>query len=109
MNMEHVHEINQEVRSIAGGYIWEREGILELDGREALYVVGNAFVDSSCCGIGGCRFAYVPGYVRGLRIRRNEQGLWVSEVEPIHDDQTRDRIRRLLEDREIIQQVQFGE
>ncbi len=108
MIREYTHELNREVRSISGGYEFEKEGNLQIDGREVLYVVGNAIVDSSCCGVGGCRYALVPGYVRQFKTRQDEQGLWISEVEPIIDIATRQEITRVLKEKEIVQQVQFS-
>ena len=108
MIREYTHELNREVRSISGGYEFEREGNLQIDGREVLYVVGNAVVDSSCCGVGGCRYALVPGYVRQFKTRQDEQGLWISEVEPIIDRATRQEITRVLKEKEIVQQVLFS-
>ncbi|MCP4577248.1 MAG: hypothetical protein GY846_13305 [Deltaproteobacteria bacterium] len=107
MVKEYTHELNKEIRSISGGYELVVEGKLHIDGKEVLYVVGNAVVDSSCCGAGGCRYALVPGYVREFKTRRDEQGLWVSEVEPIVERKTRQEITRILKDMEIVQQVQF--
>ena len=108
MIREYKHELNREVRSISGWYEFEKEGNLQIDGREVLYVVGNAVVDSSCCGVGGCRYALVPGYVRQFKTRQDEQGLWISEVEPIIDRVTRQEITRVLKEKEIVQQVQFS-
>lgn len=107
MIKEYTHELNKEIRSISGGYELEMEGKLEINGKEVLYVVGNAVVDSSCCGIGGVRYALVPGYVKKFKTRRDEQGLWISEVEPIIDKATRQEITRVLMDKEVVQQVQF--
>ena len=104
---EYTHEIGREVRSISGGYELEMEGKLEMDGEEVLYVVGNAVVDSSCCGVGGCRYALVPGYVRQFKTRQDEQDLWISEVEPIIDTATRQEIIQVLKEKEMVQQVQF--
>ena len=108
MIREYTHEIGREVRSISGGYELEKEGKFEIDGREVLYVVGNAVVDSSCCGVWGCRYALVPGYVKKFKTRQDEQGLWISEVEPIIDRTTRQEITRVLKEKEIVQQVQFS-
>ena len=104
---EYTHEIGREVRSISGGYELEMEGKLEMDGEEVLYVVGNAVVDSSCCGVGGCRYALVPGYVRQFKTRQDQQDLWISEVEPIIDTATRQEIIQVLKEKEMVQQVQF--
>ena len=108
MIREYTHELNREVRSISGRYEFDMEGKLQIDGREVLYVVGNGVVDSSCCGVGGCRYALVPGYVRQFKTRQDEQGLWISEVEPIIDRVTRQEITRVLKEKEIVQQVQFS-
>ena len=107
MIKEYTHEIGREVHSISGGYELEMEGKLEMDGEEVLYVVGNAVVDSSCCGVGGCRYALVPGYVRQFKTRQDEQDLWISEVEPIIDTATRQEIIQVLKEKEMVQQVQF--
>ena len=108
MTREHTHELHQPVRSIAGEYLWEKEVTLEVHGRPVLCVVGNAWTYASCCGTAGCRFAYVPGFVVALCVRQNELGLWISEVEPILDEQTQGRIRRVLEETEMVQQVRFA-
>ena len=107
MIKEYTHEIGREVRSISGGYELEMEGKLEMDGEEVLYVVGNAVVDSSCCGVGGCRYALVPGYVRQFKTRQDKQDLWISEVESIIDRATRQEIIQILKEKEMVQQVQF--
>lgn len=107
MAREYIHELGHEVRAISGGYTLEEEGVLEMGGKEVLYVVGHGVVDSSCCGVGGCRFAVVPGYVIKLKTRQNENSSWVSEVEPVMDGPERVEIKHLLEKKEIVQQVQF--
>jgi len=107
MVKEYVHDIQREVRSISGWYELEEEKILELDGRQVLYTVGNGVVDSSCCGVGGCRFSVVPGYILKLKTRQNDSGLWISEVEPVTDEAAKNRIKRLIEENEVVQQVRF--
>jgi len=104
---EYVHPDEMEVRAISGGYEIEKEVLLEMDGRDVLCLVGNGVVDSSCCGVGGCRFAYVPGFIVGYRVRQNKRGEWISLVEPIEDPETRTRVRLALEETEMVQQVNF--
>ncbi len=108
MIREYTHELNREVRSISGWYELEREEKFDVHGKEVLYVVGNAVVDASCCGTGGCRYALVPGYVKKFKTRQDDKGLWISEVEPVIDKATRQEITRILKEKEIIQQVQFS-
>jgi hypothetical protein len=107
MSMTYTHELNKEVLSISGWYELEKEERITHQGREILYVVGNAVVDSSCCGSGGCRYAVVPGYVLSWKSGTNENGLSTSQVEPVRAPEVQSEIRDLLEGREGVTQVQF--
>ncbi len=107
MTRDYSHELNKEVRSISGGYELEREGIIQLEGKEIVYAVGNAMVDSSCCGTWGCRYALVPGYVVRWKYRQNDEGIPVSEVEPIADEEVKKRLTKRLYAQEAITQVRF--
>ena len=94
---EHVHQpIGEEIRSIAGYYMVIEERVLEYGGRELLYLVEMAAVDTSCCGRGGMGFIMVPGYINALRARRGEDGLWVSDVDRVEDGEERKEITRQL-------------
>ena len=103
----YTHELGKRVEAISGWYELEKEGRFRFKGKEVLYVVGVAAVDSSCCGVWGCRYALVPGYVREFKARKNDQGCWVSEVEPVADGASRQEIIRVLMKEECVQQVRF--
>jgi len=105
---EYVHqELNQEVTAIGGHYVLTREARLPFRGREVLYLVGCAVVDTSCCGAGGCAYALVLGFVRRWKGKTNEDGLAVSQVASIRDEATQTEVRRLIEEEEPIYQVTF--
>jgi hypothetical protein len=106
---EYVHQkLNQEVDAIGGRYILLKEVRLPFHGREVLYVVGGAIVDTSCCGVGGCAYVLVPGFVLDWKYKRNGGGQTVSRVEPIRDEIIQVRIRRLIGQAEAVHQVDFG-
>ncbi|MFO7987343.1 MAG: hypothetical protein R6U38_15900 [Desulfatiglandaceae bacterium] len=107
MTKAYVHQLNTEFHSISGKYVLEKEFSMRVDGKPVLCVVGNAVVDSSCCGLGGCRYALVPGYVERFKTRKNDDGLWLSEVAPIVVPQARKQIARLIKQKEWVNQVQF--
>jgi hypothetical protein len=107
MKKRYTHELETEVRSISGGYVLEEEGILELENRNILYVIGNAMVDSACCGTYGCRFALVPGFVLRWKHEKNESGFDISEVEPIRDSRARTEIETRLSAVQGVTQVVF--
>ena len=103
----YTHELKKEVRSISGGYTLEREERINVDGKTVLYVVGNALADSSCCGFWGCHYALVPGYVANWKHTKNEEGIPISTVEVIADEEVRRQITKLLEEKEGVSQVRF--
>ena len=105
---EYTHiPLDEEVRSIGGHYVLEKEVRLPHDGREVLYVVGMGIVDTSCCGITGCRYAVVPGYIVNWKFRSNKDNLPVSEVEPVRDEETKQALTRQIKKRDIVQHVEF--
>ena len=106
--LEYTHlPINEDVTCIAGYYTPLKEVRLKYNGKEVLYVVGQAAVESSCCGIGCWAYALVPGYIVNWQKRTNEAGLPVSEVEPISDKIVQGRIRQTIKKVESISQVDF--
>ena len=107
MSKDYTHQINQEIRSIAGGYVFDTEQRIQIDGKEILYAVGNAQVDSACCGTFGCRYALVPGYIIQWKHKVNDNGIPVSEVEPIMDSHVKNEIVNHIKGKEGVTQVQF--
>jgi hypothetical protein len=105
---DYIHqELHQEITAIGGEYILVKEVRLPFEGREILYIVGHAVFDSTCCGVSGCAYALVPGFILDWRARHNTTGLPVSRVEPVQSEADRARLRKLIFEREIVHQVQF--
>ena len=99
--------IGEEVRAIGGTYTLEKEIKLAHVNREVLVVLGHAFIDSSCCGIGGCRYAFIPGYLRGWHDQMSQDGLPVSTVEPIRDQTEQRAIEETIRRQELIHSIEF--
>lgn len=107
MTEKYVHTApGEQVESISGRYVIEKEFLLDVDGREALVVIGYMIIDKSCCGTGGCRYALVPGYAKGLR-KVSEDGMAVTEVEPIESEAEQEKIRARIDSLETVQQINF--
>ena len=100
-------ELHQEITAIGGEYILVKEVRLPFVGREILYIVGHAVFDSTCCGVSGCAYALVPGFILDWRTRYSTAGLPVSRVEPVQSKAEQTRLRKLILEREIVHQVQF--
>lgn len=107
-------ELDKEVEiGIAGYYTPEKEIRLHYNGREVLYVVGKAVIESVCaapdgnCTAGSWTYAIVPGYIVSWQNKRNEAGLPVSEVEPIQDRATQSNLRRIIQTEEDASPIGF--
>ena len=100
-------ELNKDIKTIAGYYTPLREARLKCNGREVLYVVGQAVIEASCCGVANFGYVLVPGYITKWQKENNEDGLSVSEVEPVSDKISQENIRKVIQEAEHILQVEF--
>ena len=100
-------ELNKDIPAPSGYYTPSKEVRLKYDGREVLYVLSQAVIDSSCCGVSDFNSALVPGFIVKWRAETNKEGLQVSEVEPIAEEKARDTIRKLIKDAEHVSRTEF--
>ena len=99
--------LNKEVRFVAGYYLLEEEKTLQYKGQEVLYVIGHAVIDNSCCGVGGCRYALVPGYLVEWKKNTDKNGDPVSNVEIISDKASKAELAATIQKNEPVTQVEF--
>ena len=99
--------LNEDINALAGHYTPQKEGRLPYDGREVLYIVSGAVVDSSCCGNADFNSALVPGYILKWQSAMNKDGLPLSEVEPVTDKTARTSIRKMIRETENLTQIEF--
>ncbi|MBN1190343.1 MAG: hypothetical protein JXA46_11365 [Dehalococcoidales bacterium] len=105
---EYTHaKLNDEVHSIAGYYCPLKEDRIQYNGREVLYVLGQATVDNSCCANGCWEYAIVPGYIVRREYKTGADGLAVSEVEPIPEGEDRSAVSRIIKSSSGVNQVNF--
>jgi hypothetical protein len=83
-------KLGQKITAIGGHYVFTDERRIPYNGREILYFVGYAVLNSTCCGVGGCASVLVPGFM-------------------IRDIKVQQEIRRLIQTKEIFHQVVFVE
>lgn len=99
--------IGEEIRSAAGGYIVQKEAVTKIGEKEILYYIASAFFDTSCCGAGGCGYAIVVGYVANYRFNRDKNGTLLTEIETIESENEKEKIKKILLDKEKLDQVVF--
>jgi hypothetical protein len=100
-------DLGREVTAIGGHYVFGKEIRMPYNGRELLYLVGYAVLDSSCCGVGGCAYVLVPGFLRQWKYEKNQDDRLISKIEPIREPSVQKDIRRLIRKREMVFQVTF--
>jgi hypothetical protein len=100
-------ELKKDVRTPSGYYTPQKEVKISYGGREVLYTVSQAVIESSCCGVSDFSTALVPGYVKEWKARKNHDGFPVTETEPVTDETARDAIRKIIKDTEHIYQTEF--
>jgi len=85
---------------------WD-ERTLSHSGRDVLYLLTDAVVDTVCCGDRVFHYATVLGYVTDWQARRTDSGQPVSDIEPVSGTAEQQEIEALLkaEDQEL--QVSF--
>ncbi len=76
-------------------------------GRDVLYLLTDAVIDTVCCGDRVFHYATVLGYVADWKSTRTESGLPVSDVAPVTDETAQQEIEALMkaDDQDI--QVSF--
>ncbi len=105
---QYTHEkLGEEVRSISGYYTITEEERLKYRGREILYTAGAAVIDNSCCGVGGCSFVNVPGYIVSWKEEGGDSSPAISEVEPIKEEDEQREIKELLIEKYPYAQINF--
>ncbi len=112
--MEFAHlPLQEEIEFLAGSYWISEEDKIPYNGREVLCLVRDAGPFISC-GTGGCgtqfpgfRSILIPGFVIRHRHKRNEDGLEISEVEPIKDEDTKKDLREIVHQKYGTPQMEF--
>ena len=100
-------ELNKDVPAPSGYYTPGKEVRLKYNGREVLYTVSQAVIESSCCGSSDFQSAQVPGYIVAWHAEKTKEGLPVSLVEPITNESAREAIRKIIKDTENVSQTEF--
>jgi hypothetical protein len=101
-------QLGQEINAVGGHYVLTHEKRLPYNGREILYFVGYAVLNSNCCGAGGCAYVLVPGFIKDWKYKKSSSDAFISQIEPVHDFKAQQEIRNFIQKREIFHQVIFG-
>ena len=101
-------DIGKEMTTISGYYTYLEEEQMNIQGRDVLYAVGVGIVDNSCCGVGGCLFIEVPGYIVVWKSDVDEDGHSISCIDSIELEEEKNRIKQAIHELYPNAQVRFG-
>lgn len=105
----YVHkDIGMEIKTISGYFTYIEECRLGFRGREILCVRGVGVVDNSCCGVGGCSFIEVPGYIVSWKNAVDLVGHFISTIDLIESDEEKNGIKTTLNNHYPHSHVSFG-
>jgi len=108
MAEEYVHcSLGEEIQSIGGHYVITDEVRMPFEGKQILYLKGYALIDASCCGVGGCPFVHVKGFLLDWKWKKDFLGQEISLVEPIREKGLKQTLRKLLQEKEVYHQIRF--
>ena len=106
--IDFVHpQLDEEVTAIGGHYVLTKEVRVSLHSHSFLYFTGYAVFNTSCCGGGGCIYAFVPGLILKWKYKKTADNRPVSKIKPVRDPATQSEIKRLIKDKEKINQINF--
>lgn len=110
MISEYVHlPLEEPVDFISASYWVSGEEVIPFKDEEFLGIVRETGCVTCCDGScsTGFRSVLVPGFVKKLKYRTNTDGLFVSEVEPIEDEDVMDEIKKIVLEKYPLTQVEF--
>ena len=100
--------LGHEVTAIGGHYVFGKEVRMRFRGREILYLVGYAVLDSTCCGVGGVAYVLVAGFIEDWKFKKNHTDDSISRIEPISDPAVQKEVSRIIRQKEMVHQISFA-
>ena len=105
---EYAHfPLNEEIE-YSTGCVWKsEEETMTYGDEEVLYFVGNSSAMGGCCTgyYPPHKYIMIPGYLRNWQCKTNDQGLPISEIEPIRDEKIRNELVQLFRGKYNINEV----
>jgi len=101
-------KLHEEITAVSGHYTLIKEARLRFHNTEILYYIGHAAFDTSCCGEGGCAYAFVAGFIHHWKMKKTKDGYDVSLLEKISDESDQKEIIAILKAKEGVHQISFN-
>ena len=100
MTKQYTHLPLRELREFSSASYWiSQEDKIPYKDEEVLSIVRETSTELGCCAGGytpGFRSILIPGFIKKFKYTMADDGLFVSEVEPIEDERVKEEIRKIV-------------
>ena len=110
MTSQYIHlPLGEPVEFLSASYWISQEDKIPYKNKEVLGIIRETS-PISCCD-GGCspgiRSVLIPGFIKKFKYIRGKDGLFVSEVEPVEDENVMEEIRKIVLEKYPSSQIEF--
>ncbi len=100
--------LDEPVEYTSASYWVSKEEVVPYKDREVLCITRETSPITCCAGCSpGFSSILIPGFIEKLKYKRREDGLFVSDVEPIEDEDMMEDVRKIIRERYDSIQVEF--
>lgn len=108
MIRDYIHaELGKEVNALSGYYTAVDEKKVPYNGREVLCLIGEYVTHGYCCGRSESSYAQIAGYIVKWKSKQDKNGVPISEVEPITNEQEKRELTEIIKASEFVRIVEF--
>lgn len=110
MTQQYTHmPLGEIIEFLSASYWISQEDKIPYKDEEVLSIVRETSSMVNCCGgySPGFRSILIPGFIRKFKYARGEDGLFVSEVEPVEGESMKEEIRKIVLEKYPFSQVEF--
>jgi len=111
MTKQYTHlPLHELIESLSTSYWISQEDKLPYKDEEVLSIVRETSTMLSCCAGSyspGFRSILIPGFIKKFKYTMAEDGLFISEVEPIEEERVKEEVRKIVLEKYPSSQVEF--
>jgi len=111
MTQQYTHlPLGELIEFLSASYWISQEDRIPYKDEEVLGIVRETSSIVSCCAGGyspGFRSILIPGFIRKFKYTKGEDGLFVSEVEPVESASAKEEIRKIVQEKYPSSQIEF--
>lgn len=101
--------LNEPIEFVSASYWIAQEDKIPYKDKEVLCIVRETS-PITCCG-GGCSCGFmsilIPGFIKRFKYKKGDDGLFISDIEPVEDENVMEEIKQIVQEKYNFPQVEF--